>query len=438
MPKRIEPLDVWLYGKRLATLTQPDPRRIFYRLDFTEEAFDTYGEGRRVLSLALPISRVPAADATGGRLPVTNFLEGVLPEGNLRQQLASAQRVATSDLMALLEVVGGDCAGAVQFLHGGDTPPKPFVRELTREQITRMVTDLPTYSLPDGGMPQASLAGIQDKLLLTDLGGGRWGLPENGAASTHIVKPEPRQGAIPDLIDAEDWALRVAAAAGLPASESRIEQFGPRRALVITRYDRDKVSGRIHQEDLCQALGLPPLNKYETLREARSQGSRLSRVIASAAAQAAGDPTELRTGLLSQVVYNIAMGNGDAHSKNYSMLIGKRGEVSLAPLYDCAPVMFIAERFNSIGHIINGKTSIPEVTADDLVAESKTWGLPVRLAQRTIESTLDATRSAVERTPNPSALRQMRVNLDAFWNRKLWPAPSTGGRLRDGVEREGR
>ena len=426
MPKSVEPLDVWLYGKRLARLTPPNPGRIHYRLDFTEEALDTYGEGRRILSLALPISRAPVADAGGGRLPVTNFLEGLLPEGNLRQQLAAAQRVPTSDLAALLKVVGGDCAGAVQFLREGATAPEPFVRELTREQITRMVTDLPTYSFPDGGMPQASLAGVQDKLLLTDLGGGRWGLPENGAASTHIIKPEPQQGAIPDLIAAEDWTLRVAAAAGLPASESRIEQFDPRKAIVITRYDRDNAGGRIHQEDLCQSLGLPPQSKYETLREARSQGSRLSRVIALAAAQAAGDPTELRTGLLSQVVYNVAMGNGDAHSKNYSILIGKRGEVSLAPLYDSAPVMFIAERFNSIGHVINGKTSIREVTADDLVAEAKTWGLPIKLAQQTIESTLDATRSAIERTPEPAALRQMRVNLDAFWTRKLWPAPSKG------------
>lgn len=131
MPERVESLDVWLYGNRIARLTQPNPGRVHYRLDFTEEACDTYGIGRRILSLALPVSRVPVADATGGPLPVTNFLEGLLPEGNLRQQLATAQRVATSDLMALLKVVGGDCAGAVQFLREGATPEEPFVRELT-------------------------------------------------------------------------------------------------------------------------------------------------------------------------------------------------------------------------------------------------------------------------------------------------------------------
>lgn len=419
MPNRVEPLDVWLYGKRVARLTQPNPNRIHYQLDFTEEALDAYGEGRRILSLALPISRRPVADAVG-RLPVTNFLDGLLPEGNLRYQLAAALRVPPTDLVALLSSVGGDCAGAVQFLHEGVTMPKPAVRELTREQVNGMVADLPTYSFPDGGMPQASLAGVQDKLLLTDLGPGRWGVPEHGAASTHIIKPEPLQGAIPDLVDAEDWALRVAGAAGLRATESRIEQFGPRKAIVLTRYDRDDAGGRVHQEDLCQSLGLPCQSKYETLREAQSQGSRLSRFVALAAAQAAGDPTELRTALLAQVVYNIAIGNGDAHSKNYSTLIGRRGEVSPAPLYDCAPVMFIAKRFNNIGHVVNGKTCIREVTVDDLVAEAKSWGLPVRLGQRTAESTLEATRSALDRVATASALRQMRANLDALWTRRCW------------------
>ena len=52
-----------------------------------------FGEGRRILSLAFPVSRHPVLDAPGGRLPVTNFIDGLLPEGSLRQQLATVQRV---------------------------------------------------------------------------------------------------------------------------------------------------------------------------------------------------------------------------------------------------------------------------------------------------------------------------------------------------------
>ncbi len=423
MARRVEPLDVWLYGTRLAQLSQPSPRSMHYRLEFSEEALDTYGAGRRILSLALPLSPTPIADAVGGRLPATNFLDGLLPEGNLRQQMASALGVATTDLMALLREAGGDCAGAVQFLPVGASPPQPTVRELTTAEVNRIVADLPAYNLPDGAAPQASLAGIQDKVLLTDLGDGRWGLPQHGAASTHIVKPEPLHGVIPHLIHAEDWALRVAAAAGLPAARSRIEDFDGRVAIVLARYDRDPSGGRIHQEDFCQVLGLAPADKYETTRAARTEGSRLSRVIARAAPQALDDPTELRTALLRAVTFNVIVGNADAHSKNYSLLIGNRGEVSLAPLYDVAPVMFIAGQFGSTGHTINGKTQISAVELDDLVAEAKTWGLTSKQAEQTIEKTVKATRSAIDRTPTPAGLDEMRSNLDAFWTRKSWGAP---------------
>lgn len=203
-----------------------------------------------------------------------------------------------------------------------------------------------------------------------------------------------------------------------------MEMFDQRNAIVLKRFDRDSSGGRIHQEDICQALGLPPESKYETPYEFQKQGSRLSRVIALAAAQAAADPTELRTALLSAVTYNIISGNGDAHSKNYSLLIGKRGEVSVAPLYDTAPVMFIAERFRGTGHVINGKTSIREVEVDDLVAEARTWGLSSKLAQHTVESTIDTTRSAIADNPPPAVLADMRSNLDTFWTRRSWGAPS--------------
>lgn len=171
-------LGVWLYGVRIARLSEP--RRLRLRLDFTEEALDVFGEGSRVLSLALPISRVPAQDAHGvSDHRVSAFIEGLFPEGNLRRHITSA-------------------AG--------------------------LVANLPTYQLPDGAAPQASLAGIQDKVLLVAMPDGGWGWPENGAASTHITKPEPLGGAIAHLVQAEDWALRVARTADKPSMKAPAKQ----------------------------------------------------------------------------------------------------------------------------------------------------------------------------------------------------------------------
>lgn len=49
--------------------------------------------------------------------------------------------------------------------------------------------------------------------------------------------------------------------------------------------------------------------------------------------------------LLEAITFNVVIGNGDAHSKNYSVMIDRDGSVSLAPIYDAAPVMHLDPRF---------------------------------------------------------------------------------------------
>src|SRR5690606_5212749 len=173
-----------------------------------------------------------------------------------------------------------------------------------------------------------SLAGIQDKVLLVARPDGAWGWPEGGAVSSHIIKPEPLgSAAVPYLIESEHWAMSVARAAGLATAQTTVESFGGRNALVVTRYDRTPDGNRLHQEDFCQALALDPDAKYESTSEYERLGSRLQR-LASIAADRAIDPQAFRIDLLSAVTFNIIIGNGDAHSKNYSLLLGRRGDVT--------------------------------------------------------------------------------------------------------------
>jgi serine/threonine-protein kinase HipA len=420
--KRRMRLDVWLYGHRVAQLSEPATYR--YRLDFTEEALDTYGDGSRVLSLSLPFSDKPATDATDStRRTVSAFLDGLLPEGNIRRQIATAAGVPAIDKMALLERVGAECAGAVQIVPEGKPPDQGRVRKLSQSEVDRLVADLPTYHLPHGATIQASLAGIQDKVLLTALPEGAWGWPENGAVSSHIVKPEPvGESALPHLIEAEHWAMRVAREAHLPAAETRLDSFEGRAALIVTRYDRTPAGRRLHQEDSCQALGLDPQSKYESTTEFEQSGSRLSRLTKRAADRAI-DPERFRTDLLSAVTFNVIIGNGDAHSKNYSLLIGPRGQISLAPAYDVVPARYLEPRFKSTGHVINGKTSIDSVTVSDLVSEARSWGLSQRKANATVRSVIARVRHAVDQTPLPDGTEHVIDRLDALWQRQGWAVP---------------
>jgi serine/threonine-protein kinase HipA len=328
--------------------------------------------------------------------------------------------------MGLLRKVGAECAGAVQFLPEGDEPGRGGVRPLSEREVTRLVADLPIYHLPEGTTPQASLAGIQDKVLLVALPDGRWGWPENGAASTHIIKPAPvGSSALARLVQSEDWAMRVARRAQVAAPETRLARFDERQAIIVTRYDRTLAGERIHQEDFCQALGLDPQAKYESTTEFERYGSRLQRVARLAAARSP-DPDKFRTALLEAVTFNIAIGNGDAHSKNYSLLIDRTGSVSLAPIYDVAPVMHLDPKFKGTGHVINGRTNIDWVSVDDLAHEAGSWGMSARRARATVESTMAGVYAAVEQTPLPMGTEDVRSRLHQLWSKRSWPVEHIG------------
>jgi serine/threonine-protein kinase HipA len=417
-------LDVWLYGVQIANLREPS--RFRYRLEFTDDALDAFGEGSRVLSLALPVTRKAITDSTkpSAGMPVSAFLEGLLPEGNLRQHIAADAGVPVTDSLGLLRWVGAECAGAVQILDPGTQPGPGYVRRLTEREVTRLVADLPTYHLPDGATLRASLAGIQDKVLLAALEDGAWGWPEQGAPSTHIVKPEPLSGSVPYLIQTENWALTVARAAGLDAAQSRLAKFEEREAIIVTRYDRSATGERLHQEDFCQSLGLPPQAKYESTAEWARYGSRLERMARMAAARAE-DPDAFRTKLLQALTFNVVIGNGDAHSKNYSLLIDRAGRVSVAPIYDCAPTAYLDPKYKGTGHVINGRTSIDTIGVDDLTDEATAWGMSARRARAIVLSCIESAHDVVGNVALPPGAEAVKPNLEAMWSRRAWPT-STG------------
>jgi serine/threonine-protein kinase HipA len=143
-------------------------------------------------------------------------------------------------------------------------------------------------------------------LLTRHDGGLAW--PGRGAVSTHIIKPEPLEPYIPALLAAEDWALKTAAAAGIPAATARLEMFGSRQAIIVDRFDRAPAGCRLHQEDFTQALALASEAKYEG---SSAPPSRLTRLV-KAAAPHTRDDDAFRRDLLKAVTFNLAIGNGDA------------------------------------------------------------------------------------------------------------------------------
>jgi len=386
-------LNLWLHGRHLGEIEQLRNGR--NRLRFTDEATARWGIGTHLLSFSLPLtSRRVESQA------LDDYLDNLLPEGAVRTQLEQLHGVRPGDTFGLLSHIGAECAGAVQ-LDPLDEPPAGRLVPLSDAEVNQIVAELPTLAAPAGEEVTASLGGVQSKVLLTRTEHG-WAWPAAGAMSTHIVKPEPSdpQTPIPAIIEWEHWAMQLARAAGLPAASSELVRFADRLALVVERYDRT-AGRRLHQEDFAQALGIRPGAKYEP---ADHQPSRLSRIAAGPGSEAT-DPAGFRHQLLQLVTFNVIVGNGDAHAKNYSMIITD-GLFSLAPAYDVAPVFYLNDRFSNFGMRLNGQRNLKYITGQHLIAEARSWGLGEREARDVVAETADAVLDALGAAPaEPSDIK---------------------------------
>ena len=338
MPDRPDILHLHLHGAHLATLQQRRQGEPI-RLTHTEQALDTYSGNSPVISNSLRVSR-RAHDATA-------WLDGLLPEGPLRDVIAGNRGVVSSDTWAMIASLGRDVAGAGTIVDPDRQPAdarEPHVEPYpTLDHVAAAVDALPETPLGVLDDSELSLAGMQDKLLLvrTDAGCG-WGRPVGGYPSTHILKVDPPKPALRGVVEQEAAALAVAQRAGLTNNSPTIVNHGDNTWLIVERYDRS-IDGtghvtRIHQEDLAQAAGIDTRHnarraKYET------HGGPGLLTAAQLLRDSAQDVDQQLSLLVGATVFTVLVGNSDAHAKNLSLLLHPAGAVQLAPLYDTVPTM---------------------------------------------------------------------------------------------------
>lgn len=358
-------LAIWLYGHRVAVVEKERNSRL--RLSYTEEALNTYEGGTPLLLLALPLTR--------DRYPnglTRAFLDGLLPEGEPRRAIAEDFNLPASDVFGLLGAIGRDCAGALVIQAEGDPPPPtPTTRTaepLSADDIGELVANLRSAPLGVDRNVRLSLAGAQEKLLLTRMPDGRWGRPVGGTPSTHILKPEIER--FQNTVENEAFCMRVAKHLGLAVAQVETILVDERPVLVVERFDRvvgpDGAVRRVHQEDFCQALGTAPDKKYE--QDAGPTLARVARVL-----QDVADPSAPAT-LLCAVTLNVALGNCDAHGKNFSLLHTESGILHLAPLYDLLSTR-LYPLDDKLAMYVDSVQRADRVTADRIVNEAASWGM---------------------------------------------------------------
>ncbi|MBW7834209.1 MAG: type II toxin-antitoxin system HipA family toxin [Simplicispira suum] len=350
-------LEVWLLGAHVGTLSQVEGRLGF-----------AYAPGATTpLSQSLPIRSEPFDDRAS--LP---FFSGLLPEGGKRKQIARTLQVSTQNDFALLDSLGGECAGAVTLLEPGQLPHPPDapreVRWLDHAQLLQVLDEMPLRPMRAGedGL-RLSLAGAQDKLpVVLDADGLRIGLPLNGSPSTHILKP-PIAGVGGSVFN-EAFCMALAGALKLDVARTQIRAIADgaqqRHYLLVERFDRQAhvtertnlPTKRLHQEDFCQALGIVSEHKYQN-----EGGPGLAQ--AFALVRSATRPSALHTlKLLDFVVFNALTGNHDAHGKNFSLLYTPAGAV-LTPLYDALCTAVYPTLTEKMAMKIGSKYKFAEVMA---------------------------------------------------------------------------
>lgn len=315
-------LNVFLGADKVGQLEQDDHGALWF-------GYDSEWLGN---SDAVPLSAsLPLRAERYKRNECRPFFAGLLPEETSRKLVAQAFGVSERNDFAILEKIGAECAGAVSLLPSAERPiiGQATYREISEVELGEKLAAVPNHPLMAGeeGI-RLSLAGAQGKIAVM-IRGGRFFLPLDGSPSTHILKPQSPH--FTGLVENEHFCMRLAAEVGLDVARVEIGGAEGQKFLQIERYDRRMDSAgifqRIHQEDFCQALGIPPELKYQ-----EDGGPGLKQCFELLRAQSAvPGPDVLK--LFDAVVFNYLIGNSDAHGKNFSFLYSGGG-CRLAPLYD--------------------------------------------------------------------------------------------------------
>ena len=319
----IRVLYVWWDGRIVGQLTQNQHGELgfAYSPDWLQSV------DAPPLSASLPKREKPFS-----RRECRPFFGGLLPEESQRDAAAQALGVSRGNDFALLDRLGGDVAGALQLLPPGEmptAPPASATNPARRRRPHPCARRAPFAPIARGrGRTSISLAGAQSKVPVI-LVNGAVALPAAGQPTTHILKPPMSRFSA--TTENEAFVMRLAAAIGLDVASVETRIVRDRTFLLVQRYDRsrgeDGVVRRIHQEDFCQALGVPSETKYA------SEGGPTFKDGFEFLRRVAARPAVDVLKLLDAAIFNLIVGNADAHGKNFSILDDGEGP-RLAPLYD--------------------------------------------------------------------------------------------------------
>lgn len=369
-------LDVYLYGEHVGRLGTDE--RGLLAFHYTGRALAE--PNRFALSVRLPVRQEPY-----GHQEAMAFFDNLLPESDARDLIAQARHYDPSDVAGLLGAIGGECAGAVALWPEGTPPPsEPRYRPLNTEEIGAMYDhQYGAWAADTQVSERLSMSGAQQKMVFLRRDDDLY-LPLAGSPSNVLVKrPKP---IYEGLALNELACMRIMAAAGLPAAQSSVYDFGGGPVFESHRYDRVETDDgslvRLHQEDLCQATGRRPAQKYQ------SRGGPPYGEIAQVLRRHSADPLEDIATLARWAFLNILLGNNDGHAKNLSLLYTDRG-IRLAPIYDVLSTHVYPHIDRHFALDLGGQQTVEGLSAYSLGKFVRSLGMKPRVLTRLVAPSVE-------------------------------------------------
>lgn len=394
-------LEVWLDREWVGWLSHDGATNRF-SFDYTP----AWRAGQRSFAITpqIPLERDAEQTPEWHSTAVRQFFENLLPEGEALDHAAQANGISKSNLVGLMVALGKETAGALRIAIArnganagdqrtdppGDLQPLRLVTKAELSERIRRRAEMP-FSVWDGKV-RLSIAGYQDKIAIYQLG-DQWYLVDGPRlASTVIVKPMPARPQWAGLPGNEYLCMQLAQRTGLDVALTQLVHV-PEPVLLVRRFDRieqdDRVR-RLHLIDGCQALGLSASMKYERpygdnldVRNIRD-GATYAKLfgLLEQSPQPAGD----RQALLRWAIFQVLIGNTDAHGKNVSFFCGVEG-LRLAPAYDlvCMPALGNNQLTDTYAMAIGDAFIEADVSAFEWASFAKVCGLPLPMVSRELE-----------------------------------------------------
>jgi len=335
-------LYIYINDDRIGILT----RQATGQLSFQYEADWLQQDNAYPISLSMPLSDIPIKDTA-----VKYYFDNLLPDSELiLQRIQERFNIPTKHSFDILTHIGSDCVGALQLLtHPRDAYEKKInATPIDDKSIAKLLNNYKTAPL---GMDKKtdfriSIAGAQEKTALL-WHKNQWHLPHANTPTSHIIKLPigylSHSGIdLSDSVGNEWLCSKILAEYGLDVCQGEIVNFDDIKTLVVKRFDRewennDSWLKRIPQEDMCQALGISPVLKYES---DGGPGMKDIMTLLRGSDKAIDD----RYHFMKSTFLFWLLGAFDGHAKNFSILIKDNGAYQLTPLYDIMSAYSIAEK----------------------------------------------------------------------------------------------